>query len=399
MTSPSPTADPVAEGWIRRLLAECWQHRRLAVLMITATLGAVAVDLVAPLITKAAIDGATGHDDVRFGLPVLIGALLVGAVIRYLAQFGRRMTAGRMAITVQDVLRRRLLDTLHHIDGPSRDEIRTGQVVSRSISDLQVVQSLLAMAPLSLGGAVQVVLSLAVMTWLSPLLTLVAVVVIPLIAAIVYRSRKRLFAATWAAQQSAAEVAGHVEETVTGVRVVKGFGQERRATDELAGLGDTLYRFKLRAAKISARFVPTMGAIPQLAMVSVIGLGGYLVYLGHITPGTFLAFSTYLATMTGLARVLTNLVVNAQLAASAVTRVYEVIDHPRDEAYARTGTVPDGPLGLSFEGVALGYNDRPVLSGLDLTLRPGECVAVVGGPGSGKSTLAELVTGAYRPDS
>lgn len=84
-------------------------------------------------------------------------------------------------------------------------------------------------------------------------------------------------------------------------------------------------------------------------MVAVIGLGGYLVYLGHITPGTFLAFSTYLATMTGLARILTNLVVNAQLAASAVTRVYEVIDHPRDDAYAQTGLVPDGPLGLSFE--------------------------------------------------
>ncbi|ALG84302.1 ABC transporter ATP-binding protein [Gordonia phthalatica] len=399
MTDRPPTATPAADGWIRRLVAECWRHRRLAIVMTVATLGAVAVDIVAPLLTKAAIDTATGHGSGRFGLPALIGALLVGAVIRYAGQFGRRMTAGRMAITVQDTLRRRLLDTLHHVDGPSRDTIRTGQVVSRSISDLQIVQSLLAMAPLSLGGAVQVVLSLTVMAWLSPLLTLVAVAVVPLIAVIVYRSRRRLFAATWAAQQSAAEVAGHVEETVTGVRVVKGFGQERRATDELAALGDTLYRFKLRAAKISSRFMPTMGAVPQLGMVAVIGLGGYLVYLGEITPGTFLAFSTYLATMSGLARILTNLVVNAQLAASAVTRVYEVIDHPRDDAFANTETAPDGPLGLSFNGVSVRYDDRTVLADLDLTIRPGECVAVVGGPGSGKSTLAELVTGAYRPDA
>ncbi len=368
-------------------------------MLIIATLGAVAVDIVAPLITKAAIDSATGHQTTRYSLSVLIGALLVGAVIRYAGQFGRRMTAGRMAITVQDTLRRRLLDTLHHVDGPSRDTIRTGQVVSRSISDLQVVQSLLAMAPLSLGGSVQVVLSLVVMAWLSPLLTLVAIAVVPLIAVIVYRSRRRLFAATWAAQQSAAEVAGHVEETVTGVRVVKGFGQERRATDELADLGDTLYRFKLRAAKISSRFLPTMGAVPQLGMVAVIGLGGYLVYLGDITPGTFLAFSTYLATMSGLARILTNLVVNAQLAASAVTRVYEVVDHPRDDAFTNTGTAPSGPLGLSFDDVRVQYGDREVLSGLDLSIRPGECIAVVGGPGSGKSTLAELVTGAYRPDA
>ena len=399
MTDPSLRSTSSTDGWIRRLVAECWSHRRLAVVMIIATLAAVAVDIVAPLLTKAAIDTATGHGTARFGLPVLIGALLVGAVIRYLGQFGRRMTAGRMAVTVQDTLRRKLLDTLHHVDGPARDTIRTGQVVSRSISDLQIVQSLLAMAPLSLGGAVQVVLSLAVMAWLSPLLTLVAVTVVPLIALIVYRSRRRLFAATWAAQQAAAEVAGHVEETVTGVRVVKGFGQERRATDELAELGDTLYRFKLRAAKLSARFMPTMGAVPQLGMVAVIGLGGYLVYLGRITPGTFLAFSTYLATMSGLARVLTNLVVNAQLAASAVTRVYEVIDHPRDEAFEKTAVAPDGPLGLRFDGVRLSHGDRAVLSGLDLSIRPGECVAVVGGAGSGKSTLAELVTGAYRPDA
>ncbi|WP_347955609.1 ABC transporter ATP-binding protein [Gordonia aichiensis] len=391
--------DSAGTGWIRRLVGECLRRRRLAIAMIAVTLGAVAVDLVAPLVTKAAIDSATGQAAVAFGLPVLIGALLVGAVLRYGCQFGRRMTAGRMSITVQDDLRRKLLDTLHHVDGPSRDSIRTGQVVSRSISDLQVVQSLLAMAPLSLGGAVQVVLSLGVMAWLSPLLTLVAVAVVPLVAAIVYRSRKRLFAATWAAQQAAADVAGHVEETVTGVRVVKGFGQEHRATDELADLGERLYRFKLRAAHLSARFTPTMSAIPQLGMVAVIGLGGYLVYLGDITAGTFLAFSTYLATMTGLARVLTNLIVNAQLAASAVTRVYDVIDHPHDAAFARTETAPSGPLGLRFTDVAVAFDDRPVLRDLDLEVRPGECVAVVGGPGSGKSTLAELLTGAYRPDA
>ncbi|MGO3326653.1 ABC transporter ATP-binding protein [Gordonia sp. (in: high G+C Gram-positive bacteria)] len=387
-------------GWIASLLAQCFARRPVAVATILTTLGAVAVDLVAPLLVRAAIDLATGEPtapDVT--LTAIVTALVAAAVLRYACQFGRRMSAGALAVSVQDRLRRSILDTLLHLDGRSRDEIRTGQIVSRSISDLQVVQGLLAMAPLALGGAVQAVLAFGVMAWLSPLLTAVAIAVVPLLALLVYASRRRLFAATWSAQQAAADVAGHVEETVTGVRVVKGFGQEGRVTDRLAALSSRLYGMKLRTAKLSAFFTPTMTSIPQLGMVLVIGLGGWLTLRGTITAGTFLAFSTYLATMTGLARVMTNLVVNAQLAKASVTRVYDVISHPRDPAYESDTTAPEGPLGVEFDDVHFAYDDTPVLDGLDLSIAPGECVAVIGGPGSGKSTLAHLVSGVYRPSA
>ncbi|MCF8570608.1 ABC transporter ATP-binding protein/permease [Gordonia sp. HY002] len=387
-------------GWIASLLAQCFVRRPVAVATIVTTLGAVAIDLVAPLLVRAAVDLATGEPtapDVT--LTVIVVALVVAAVVRYACQFGRRMSAGALAVSVQDRLRREILDTLLHLDGRSRDEIRTGQIVSRSISDLQIVQGLLAMAPLALGGAVQAVLAFVVMAWLSPLLTLVAVAVVPLLVLLVYASRRRLFAATWSAQQAAADVAGHVEETVTGVRVVKGFGQEERVTDRLAALSSRLYGMKLRTARISAFFTPTMTSIPQLGMVVVIGLGGWLTLRGTITAGTFLAFSTYLATMTGLARVMTNLVVNAQLAKASVTRVYDVIAHPRDPAYESDETAPEGRLGIEFDDVHFAYDDTPVLDGLDLSVAPGECVAVIGGPGSGKSTLAHLVAGVYRPSS
>ncbi|WP_157436175.1 ABC transporter ATP-binding protein [Gordonia malaquae] len=387
-------------GWIASLGAECVRRRGLAAATLTVTLGAVAVDLAAPLLVKAAIDVATGDPGApAIALSTIVVALVSAAVIRYACQFGRRMTAGALAVGVQDRLRRRILDTLLHLDGPSRDTIRTGQIVSRSISDLQVVQGLLAMTPLAIGGAVQAVLAFAVMAFLSPVLTLVAVGTIPLLVLLVYVSRKRMFAATWSAQQAAADVASHVEETVTGVRVVKGFGQEDRATDRLADLGTRLYRKKLRAARLAAWFTPTMTSIPQIGTIGVIGLGGWLTARGDITAGTFLAFSTYLATMTGLARVLTNLVVNAQLAASSATRVFDVIDHPRDDAYSSHGSLPSGPLGIRFDDVTFAHDRRRILDGLSLTIDPGECVAVIGGPGSGKSTLADLLSGVYRPQS
>lgn len=396
---PTPEARDRHRGWIRRLASECWQHRALVLITLTVTGVAVAVDLVAPLLAKSAIDHATGAVTGGPSIELIVGALLTLAVVRYLCQFGRRLTAGRLSITVQNGLRLRLLDTLLHLDGNAQNQIRTGQIVSRSISDLQIVQGLLAMAPISAGAAVQVVIAIGIMVYLSPLLTCIALLIIPLVAIVVFRTRRKLFAATWSAQQAAGDVAQHVEETVTGVRVVKGFGQEERAVDELVGFGRRLFMLRLRAGKLNARFAPTMAAIPQLGMVAVIAVGGWLTMHGHITAGTFLAFSTYVASMTALARLLTNLIVSAQLARAAGERVYDVVDHPRDPAEHNTARTPDGPLGLRLRDVSFGFDGRDVLRGVDLTVHPGECVAVVGPPGSGKSTLADLAGRYYRPDS
>ncbi|GGF30918.1 ABC transporter ATP-binding protein [Williamsia phyllosphaerae] len=392
-------------GWIARLVAECLRNRALVTITLAVTGVGVLIDLAAPLLTKAAIDDATGVASHGFSIAAIASALAGLGVIRFGAQYVRRLTAGRLSLTVQDTLRRGLLSTLLRLDGTAQESISTGQVVSRSISDLQLVQGLLAMVPLSLGAVVQVVLAFCVMAYLSPLLTLVAVLVIPAVAVVAFRTRKALFAATWSAQQSAADVAQHVEETVTGVRVVKGFGQEGRSVDELVGHGRRLFSQRMRAAAINSRFTPTMGAIPQVAMVGVIALGGYLTARGDITVGTFLAFATYITTMTSLARLLTNLIVSAQLARAAVERVYDVIDHPADPALANTRTVPSGAVGLRLRDVHFGFDDDPadggreVFSGLDLEVGPGECVAVVGPPGSGKSTIAALVGGIHRPRS
>jgi len=393
-------SSPPTRGWIRRLVRECLRYRLVATVTVVATLAGVGVDLSIPLLTKTAIDSATGAG-ARVSLTAIALVLMALGGARFVCQYARRYSAGLLSLRTQNRLRLDLMGTLLRLSGRDQDRLSVGQLVSRSITDLQLIQGLMAMVPLSLGAAVQVVLSLAVMLYLSPTLTSVALLVIPAIGLVVLRGRRALFAATWSAQQSAADLAQHVEETVTGVRVVKGFGQEDRAVDDLVGHGRRLFAMRLRAARLNSWFTPTVSAIPQLGMVGVIALGGYLTMHGSITVGTFLAFATYVTTMTGLARLITNVVVAGQLARAAVDRVYEVIDHPTDPLLDQNGIAPDGPVGLRFDSVGFAFDSAdgatPVLHDISLTVAAGECVAVIGGPGSGKSTLALLADRVYSP--
>ncbi|WP_051407031.1 ABC transporter ATP-binding protein [Nocardia sp. CNY236] len=386
-------------AWIRTLWGECRRHRRILAGLAAVVLGGAVVETAGPLLTKRAIDAAGLGDTAAIG--AVAGLILALAVGRFAAGFGRRWLAGRLSLEVQHTLRIDLLGSLQRLDGTGQDTLRTGQVVSRSITDLQQVQGLLAMAPLSGMALLEFVLAAAVMVWLSVPLAAVALLVVPAIGLVVYRTRPRLHAATWSAQQRAADLAQHVEETVTGVRVVKGFGQESRMIDLLERHGRTLFAERMRVAKIDARFAPTVATIPQLGMVAVIALGGLLALRGSIGMGTFVAFAAYVAVMTSTARILSSVVVMAQLTRAAAERVFEVIDTtPVITEPPRPEDVPSGPLGIEIDALTFGFDPgQPVLRDIDLRIRPGETVAVIGPAGSGKSTLALLLPRFYTPDS
>ncbi len=392
-----------AAGWIRRLVGACLEHKAVTVGALVASMLGVGLEAIGPLLTKAAVDGAVVGETAVL-LPVVL-AILGLALVRFGSAFLRRYLGGRMALDVQHDLRRQVFAAVARMDGVRQDRLRTGQVASRAISDLQLVQGLLSIVPLSAGTVVLVVTSVAAMLWLSPLLTLVALVMLPVAAFITNRTRRTLFPATWSAQQRAAEIAQQVEETVTGVRVVKGFGQESREVSGLEARARTLYGERLRAARLTARLNPVLLALPGLGQVAVIGLGGYLAMQGSITLGTFLAFTTYVGQLIGPARLIGALIVSAQLTRAGAERVYDLVDSEPDVVDPPAPrALPEGALSVELDDVRFGYTDtearsEPVLDGLSLRVEPGETVALVGPPGSGKSTVALLLPRFYDPQS
>jgi ATP-binding cassette subfamily B protein len=382
------------QGWGRRLTGYAWRYRRNVVLALGSSLGGMAVMALVPLITKVVIDDVIGHH--TRSLAVWTGLLIASAVVVYGLTYIRRYYGGRLALDVQHDLRTEMYGTITRLDGRRQDELSTGQVVGRATSDLQLIQGLLFMLPMTIGNILLFIISIVIMAWLSPLLTLVALAVAPALWFIAKRSRTRLFPATWYAQGQAAAVAGVVDGAVSGVRVVKGFGQEDQETGKLREVGRRLFAGRLRTIKLNSRYTPALQAVPALGQVAMLALGGWLATRGEITLGTFVAFSTYLAQLVGPVRMLAMVLTVGQQARAGVERVLELIDTEPSIEDGRKELSPDAPATVEFDDVSFGYDDgRPVLKGFSLDIRPGETVAVVGSSGSGKSTVSLLLPRFY----
>jgi len=262
--------------------------------------------------------------------------------------------------------------------------------VSRSSSDVGLIQGLLGFLPVALGNLVQLVVSFAWMIYFSWQLTLVSLVAVPILFVIALRMRGRIFPATWHNQQLAGEVAGVVDENVTGVRVVKAFGQEEREVARLTETARRLFASRFRTVRLQARYTPSLAAVPTLVQVAILALGGWMALHHHLSLGTFLAFSTYALQLVAPVRMFANVLAVGQQARAGGERILDILDSNPLVTESPTAIALPPVEGLvEFDAVRFGYRkDTPVLDGFTLRVAPGEKVALVGASGSGKSTVA-----------
>ena len=390
---PSPAAKP--RGWLLRLAGALRPHRRLVLIGLGGAVAAQLTAALTPLIQRHVIDHVIVP---RQGtLAPFIVLLVVAGIFRFVISMVYRYSAGRASLDVQYDLRTAIFAHLQRLDFAVHDEIRTGQVVSRAITDLNIVQQLLGFVPLVLANLVFFITSLIVMLALSPLLALVAIAATPLMLIVSLRLRSVVHPATWDSQQLAGVVAGVVDESVTGVRIVKGFGQEARELARLAGAAGSLYGSRVRAIRLRARYQATLQALPALAQVGMLALGGWLAINGRVTLGTFLVCASYVTQLQAPVRMLANLFVIGQQGRVSVERIFELLDST-PVVTERPGALRMGKIEgrVAFNSVSFGYlRSEPVLKDFKLEIKAGETVALVGTAGSGKSTVALLLPRFY----
>ncbi|MFF2088773.1 ABC transporter ATP-binding protein [Nocardia sp. NPDC058176] len=395
--------------WIRYLTRRCLEHRRLVIISYAGALAAALLTATLPLVVRHVVDtlSATAASVMPW-----VALLLVLGVARFGASFARRVASSELSLGVQHDLRRDLFAALLRLNGREQAQLRTGQVVSRAITDVTLIQMFLQLIPMIAGNVALLVAVLALMTVMSPTLTLIALLVLPGLWIVTRRSQRQLFPANWDAQARAAEVAMQVEAAVAGVRVVKGFGQERYELDQLSDSARVLYRSRLRVARITSRFTPLVQAVPAAGQALILIVGGLLALSQSLTLGTFLAFMTYLSAFVGPVRQFSMLLTVSQQGKASLDRVREVIEAPDAEergaevlvtresaSGADRGTEVAEPPSIEFEAVSFGFDATPILDRLDLRIDSGETVAIAGGAGSGKTILVSLLPALLEPDS
>jgi ATP-binding cassette subfamily B protein len=375
------------------LIRRQWKGLGLGVVVgLCWTAGKVAI----PQLTKLAIDRSIEGAASAWGWAILIACagVVTGtftALRRYVAFSQSRLTESR--------LREQLLQHILGLHIGYHDRAQTGQLMSRASSDLNQVQVFVVMIPLTLSNFALIAVVVGVLFSTDPTLALFALAPLPLVNVAARQFSNGVHPAVREVQQEQAQLATVVEETVAGVRVVKGFGAEQVQADKLAVEADDIRAASLKAAYIRAKYLPFIDLLPVTGLIAVLAVGGHRVINGELTIGELVAFNFYVQLLVWPLRTIGMTVAFGQRAAAALERIDDVLGTTPLIVDGDRGTPPPPPAGaVTFTDVTFGYEPtEPVLEGFTIDIAPGTSVAIVGGTGSGKSTIARLLVRFYDP--
>ncbi|PWW11784.1 salmochelin/enterobactin export ABC transporter IroC [Mangrovibacter plantisponsor] len=394
---PTAQTPKPAGSWLVRLASVCWERKTLSVIVVLASVTTIIFAALTPLLTRQAVNDALAGNTTH--LPMLACGLLLIALFDFMGNYVRRGYAGELSLWVQHTLRGRAFDSIQNLDGAGLDALRTGQVISRTNSDLQQVHMLLQMCPVPLAVLTYYVAGMVVMLWMSPAMTLIVVAVLACLAVTALRARRRVFAQTGLASDQLASLTEHIREVLAQIAMVKSSVAELREMRWLDSQSRQIVRARIGAAISQAMPGATMLALPVLGQLVLLAYGGWAVTTGRTDLGTFVAFASFLAMLTGPTRVLASFLVIAQRTQASAERVFSLID-TRPQMQDGTQPVAGKLLGMELDNVEFAYQQgKPVLQGVSFSIQAGETVAVVGASGSGKSTLLMLLARFYDPSA
>ncbi len=385
-------SDAVARraGW-RLLRRAVRPYRNWVIAGVAAGLVWAVARVSIPRMTGNAIDLGIVPGEADVALRWML-AILAAGMVQGIATGVRRYTAFRMAHRVETDLRDQLATHLEHLHFAYHDRAQTGQLMANAQTDVQQVFMVLLLIPLTIASTVTGVLVVFLLLTTDFWLAFFALATLPILNAAATRFSRRMHPVSMGLQEELAQLSGVVEESVTGVRAVKGFGAEQLQISRLETEAGDVYDQAMAQARLRADFLPVIDLLPMVGLVGILWWGGNLVLDGSLDVGQITEANLYVLMLIWPLRMIGMLLGAIPRAGASIERIVAVIDteievvEPVDAV-----ALPDGPGAVDLRSVSFGYDEARILEDLDICIRGGEAVAIVGATGSGKSTITRLL--------
>ncbi len=387
-------------GRLRHLAGLLRPYRSRVLLMLLALWIATGAALVPPYLAGRAIDdGIRGGD--TDALTIIVVAFVAAAVINWGATYVQTYLINWVGQRALQDLRLQLFEHLQRLSIGFYSRRKTGVLISRITNDVQALDQLVTEGMSTLVSATLTLIGTAViLVVLDPSLALVTFLTFPvlLVGSLLFRIASS--GAYRATREKIAQVTAYLQETLSGVRVVRAFGQERRHRSRFAELNDQNREANMRTVNLNAAYFPSVELLSAVATAAILLYGGNQVLDGAVTIGVLASFVFYLQSFFDPIQSLSQLYTTYQAGMAALDKIFELLDEEPDIADRPDSVeLPRVRGEIDFEDVRFSYDgEQPALSDVSLHVPPGQTVALVGATGAGKSTLAKLVARFYDPD-
>jgi ATP-binding cassette, subfamily B, multidrug efflux pump len=386
-------------GTLKRLWFYFGSERKILAIIFTFILIDSILTLSAPYLIGKAVDAMTLHGKVHFGvLEVTILLLLCAYVMDAVLTFSQGWLMAGVSQRIVKSLRHALFQKLQKLPISFFDSRTHGELMSRLSNDIDNVSNTISQSTTQLmSGVIVIVGSLTMMLILSPILTLASLITVPLVFLLTRTIAKKTSVLFKDQQVQLGRLNGHIEETISGLHVVKAFNHEKKAIEEFEAVNSMLRNVGLKAQIWSGFLMPIMNVINNLGFAVVAVVGGILAIKGNITIGIIASFLTYSRQFVRPLNDLANIFNILQSGVAGAERVFEIYDE-KEESPDREDAIPlENPRGeVIFENVSFGYRaDVPILKNVSFHAEPGSSTALVGPTGAGKTTIVNLLTRFY----
>jgi ATP-binding cassette subfamily B protein len=384
---------------VRRILAQARPHWKVLTGFLASIILVAVMDSIFTFISKQIIDlGIIGQDrDLLVRLLTIYGSLIF---VQAAGVFSFIYLAGRLGESIQFDLRSQMFDRLQNLSLSFYDRTPLGWLMSRMTSDTQRLSELISWGILdTTWGIFNITSAMVFMLAINWRMALIVFLILPILVGVALVFQRYILTEYRKVRRLNSQITGSYSENITGVRVSKALVREERNLEEFQVLSSDMFKAGFRAAWMSALFLPVIQLISAIAIGSIAWYGGWQATFGGMTIGGIQAFISYVTFMLWPLQEMARVYAEMQRAIASGERVFSLLDTESEIVDLPGAQEPADLRGeIVFENVDFYYEqEKPVLRNLNLRVRQGETIALVGPTGAGKSTIVNLVARFYEP--